>query len=69
MSRHIKSVTLNRIVCVHRLHGIEHLLSCIEHFLRCMEHPVHRKYPIMYFLLGAVPIEPFIVQNELLKNP
>ena len=66
--RRVKSVTLNRIVCINRLHCIEHLLRCIEHLVRRMEHPVHRKYPILYVLLGALPIEPFIVHIEMLKN-
>ena len=53
MARHIKSVTLNGVLCIHH---VRHL----EHTVHCMEHPVHRKYPNVYVLLAIVPIEPFI---------
>ena len=32
-----------------------------------MEHPVHLKDPIMYFLLGYVPMEPFVVPIKVLE--
>ena len=38
MSRHIKTVTLNGIVCIHRVYRIEYPV-------RHMEHPVHRRTP------------------------
>ena len=42
MSRHIKSVTLNGIVCIHRVRHTVHPVRCIEHPVLRIEHPVHR---------------------------
>ena len=48
MSKHITSVTLNGIMCIHHT----------EHHVRNKEHPVyHREYPIVYNLLGVVHIK------------
>ena len=65
----IKSVTLNGIVCINRVRRIKHPVHRIEHPVCQMEHRVHRKYPIMYILIGVVPIEPFIMHIKVLKNP
>ena len=48
MSTHIKSVTLNGIVRIHRVRHARqtaHPVRSIEHPVHCMEHPVQRKYP------------------------
>ena len=40
MARHIKSFTLNGVVCIHYARHIEHSVCCIEHPVPRMEHPV-----------------------------
>ena len=52
MSRHMKSVTLNGIVCIHHVHHTEHTVHRsehpvhhIEHTVCRREHPVHRVHP------------------------
>ena len=39
-----------------------------EHPVRRMEYPVHHKYPIMYVILGVIPIKPFVMHIEVLKK-
>ena len=56
MARHIKSFTLNGVACIHCARHIEHTVCRIEHPVHRMEHAVHHTYPIVYVLLGVVPI-------------
>ena len=66
MSRHIKSVTLNGIVCIHRVHRAsrtKHPVHRLEQLVHSIEYHVHRNYHIMYVILDVVPIKPFVVHS------
>ena len=59
MPRHIKSVTLNGIVCIHSVRHVRrtaHPVPRIGHTVNRMEHLIHCQYPIFNVLLGIVPL-------------
>ena len=65
------------IICIYCVHGTVHPERCkehpecrIEHPEDCIGHPVHHKYPIVYVLLGIVPMETFVGHiGSVKKNP